>query len=65
MTLGIDKNRKLKYLGEGYVPPNNWFSRSNYQQFANLENTLRTIYVNRKDFDEYIETAIQFAKNSD
>lgn len=64
-VLILDDDRLLKYWGEGYVPPNNWFSRSNYPQLANLENTLRTIYANRNDFDEYIETAIHFAKNSE
>jgi hypothetical protein len=57
-VLILDDNRLLKYWDD-YVPPKNYFSKSNYPQLANLEDKLRVAYRDRNDFKEYLKNAVQ------
>ena len=61
-VLLLDNQDLLQYWGS-YIPQQNYFSRSNYPQLAELEEHLRIAYKKRSNFKEYIDESVIIAKN--
>lgn len=54
----LDESKMLKYWGN-YNPPENYFSKSNYPQLADLEQQLKILYKQKLSFKSYIDNAIK------
>jgi hypothetical protein len=64
-TVFVLNDERLRRFWPWFIPPEDYFSKSNYPQLAPVESKLKTIYNNRKDFKDYLDKSIKIQKTID